>query len=537
MAINSVDYSQKLSNIKEQYDNSLDEVRDSYRKKIQEQKEHSKNIREKRLNRHLRQKKEMENEFSRIKNKQEKFVSDKIRDIKNRYKKSLSRERNDFDRNRAEVQRDYAQRIEEISNGYKNSFDSMEQARKYEKERREVKTERNLASLQKQFDKSIQEIGDRNYQSEMEKNQEARDIRQKMREERNVYNEKLAKKNANWEAKFEELRNYKNDTQEEQVKSIEKKHERRLGKFKNELSQRAQEREDFAKWSADEIKKQIAKNKLQSQKVYEAREHHLRNHITNNIKEKSSKIIEKFQQRYNEIKSQMNRNAVSSDREIRNKMDLSKNFYAKELSDIEKKNMDKMESLRNDYVKEKHDALTKADETFRNDIERLRDKLDKKYFSKESSLKNQIGKIDHEKQRIIQFYENQLDKLKSAASKEFDRITVLAEKRRKMDKKDFIQNMRIRDKDFKRQVDDLLRGFDKKSVVNKLNQEGRTKKLITRYENILKEERNAYEKEMARKDSLFREEYKRLVNKLAMERESLIAQYEAKLEQTRHING
>ena len=523
--------------MRDRYDKSLDEMRDSYRKKIREQKDYNKEIREKRLNSHRDQKREMEDEFTRIKDRQERFVSDKIRDVKNRYKKDLNEEREDFDRNRAKIQRDYNERLEGISNSYKNSFDSIERGRKYERERRDGKIERNLASMQKQFDDTVKDIEDRNYEKEMERNEEARSVRKKIREERNTYNEKLAKKNADWEAKLEGLRGHKSGSHEQDIKKLNRKHARALNRYKNELTERDRERTDFAKWSADELKKQVAKNKINNQKVMEERERQFRDYIKNNVKARSNRLVDKFQKRYQKMKSQMSRNEVAADRDMRNKMDLTKSFYAKDLSNVEAMNIDKIEDVKNSYIQDKNDALAKADEDFRSNVEDLREKLDKRYLSKESSLQKQIDENDHEKQRIVQFYENQLDKLRSAASKEFDQISRLAEERRETEKKEFINNLREKDRTFKQQIDLITKDYDRKDAMSKVAQDERTKKLIGRYEDMLSNERRAYEKEMARKANLFQEEYQRLVSKLEMERESLIAQYEAKIEKMRHFNG
>ena len=537
MAIGSVDYSQKLADVRERYDNSLDDMRDSHRKDIREREEHARKIRKKRSDNHLRQKNEMEEEFAKTRDRQEKLISNKIKEIKNRYKNNWEEEKTDFDRNRTKTQRDYAERLASISDSYRNSFESLELAQEHEKEARDAKLKRNLASLQNKFDESVDDIEERNYRSEMKRNEEAVDVRKKIREERNLYNEKLAKNNADWETELAEFAGRRNDNQKQYVEKLNNKHERRIERFKNELDKNAVEREDFAKWSADELKKQVAKNKLYNQKIIEERERHYRDYIKNNVKARNSKLVDKFQRRHDEMEFQMNRKSVEADREIRNKVDWAKTRYAKELSDVESKGVEKMEDIRSGYIRDKNDALARTEEKFRGQVDNLRDKLGKKHALKENSLQQKIDKKNYEKEQVVRFYENQLDQLKSVAAKEFDHITKLANLQRSADKKDFARIMQNRNLDFKRQIDNLIRGFDKQVAAGKLAQEERNEKLADKYENMLGKERKSYEKEMARNARSFREEYERLVNRLALERESLIAQYEAKIENMQYANG
>ena len=61
--------------------------------------------------------------------------------------------------------------------------------------------------------------------------------------------------------------------------------------------------------------------------------------------------------------------------------------------------------------------------------------------------------------------------------------------------------------------------------------------MAERYESILDNERNAYQNELMRKNALFRQEYERLTSQLELQRESLIAQYEAKIEKMERAIG
>ena len=247
--------------------------------------------------------------------------------------------------------------------------------------------------------------------------------------------------------------------------------------------------------------------------------------------------MEKFQQRYRQIKSQLNKNAVKADRDIREKVYREKNRYAEELSGLERKNIEKIESVKKDYVQEKNDALARADREFRNAIEGLRNKLDKKYYLREDSLQRQIADNDYENTRIVQFYEKQMGELRGVAAKEFDRITELAEGRREMDRKEFIRNIRDRDREFKNKISNLKKTFDNKIAMSKLSEENRTRKLVDMYENMLANEKKAYQKEILKKNELFRKEYERLADQLELKRESLVAQYEAKIEKMQRANS
>ena len=173
-------------------------------------------------------------------------------------------------------------------------------------------------------------------------------------------------------------------------------------------------------------------------------------------------MVDKFQKLTTKIKSKLNKHAIETDRDIREKVVREKSRYAKELADIENKNIKKMESTKAAYIKEKDDALARADEEFRNSIEGLREKLNKKYFLKESSWKNQINENNYENGRTIEFYEKQLSELKDVAAKEFKRITKLAEGRRVMERKEFIRNIRERNREFQNKVDNLKKNFDRK---------------------------------------------------------------------------
>ena len=68
--------------------------------KIFEKKGNTANEFKKRLDNHRRQQREMEDELNKAKDRQENFAYDKIKEIKNRYRKNLEQEKKDFDRNR-----------------------------------------------------------------------------------------------------------------------------------------------------------------------------------------------------------------------------------------------------------------------------------------------------------------------------------------------------------------------------------------------------------------------------------------------------
>ena len=82
--------------------------------------------------------------------------------------------------------------------------------------------------MQRQYNESLRDIEDKNYQNEMKRNEGVQEIRDKMKEDRRLYEEKLSRRNADWEAKIEKWDNRKKESRDRYVKQLEARNEKRL---------------------------------------------------------------------------------------------------------------------------------------------------------------------------------------------------------------------------------------------------------------------------------------------------------------------
>ena len=331
------------------------------------------------------------------------------------------------------------------------------------------------------------------------------------------------------------------ERQSDKIKGIKDRYESQLEQERRDLNRiRSEAKKNYAKQiedvsdsyekSLEELKSKVAKSRLENKKISAEKDQEVRDYIKNDIKERSDSLVRTYQRRYDDIKSQMNDNAIRADKENREKVGAVKEHYAKELTDVERKNVEKFEDVKKEYVREKDDAIERMRENFADNVEILRERIDKKRFLTESSLQNKIDESEHEKNRMMMFYEEQLEKLRKTSIKDFEGVSKLMDERRDMEQKSFARKMAERERLFKREVGELVRGFNKKIVMEKIASKRRMGEMANKYENKILEQRQSFQKELSQKIDILKQEYERMIEKLTFERMSLIAQYEAKIE-------
>lgn len=396
MSIDATSFNRKLSQVRSQYRNAADELKNSYDKNTKDlEKLHAKRS-ENQLEAFKNQKGKIEQDHEKNKDYFVKKSKADIGEIKKNFQERLGEERSSFHDTLVKSKTDFGNRIDDLSRSFRTAAEDREKVHKALSDSSKNKYKSNLDKAVKDFDskvKSIETRADGNIESAKNKwDQEKRDLNISHRKENQkvVQDSNLSKyETRNKLQKEMELLREGHDSStrslqnnhESSMRNLRNNHERNreiMGKEFQNASQRLEER------NREEIDRLSKENKLEMRKrskefnqdrlSLERKTHQLINAGSpERAKNRIQRIEESFENRF---------------KNVRNKMD-QQNFA---------------------HALEKEKMLN----SFNNEHERQQINLDKELENRESKIRELetrvIGKLKDDHQKTVENYQKKIKK-------------------------------------------------------------------------------------------------------------------------------
>lgn len=285
----------------------------------------------------------------------------------------------------------------------------------------------------------------------------------------------------------------------------------------------------------DEVKKnEIIKSKELAMKDADMRE--LRQIEIGGMKDRVDKFREHTSRKIANLERQNEEQSVESRQTLKNALDEKKVEYQRQMNIINDKNMENVENLKESYAKEQTKYFQKVKRDTHNEIEDLKDDMNARFARKEDSLNKQVAFEQDNLKRQEEAYESRLTNMKKKSAKEIEEIKVLAHENRLEDRRSMDRELKMKQREFEKTLQSYKAEFDRKISKTKNHNDIQVAKLTERYESQIDRERQEAGKTLKLQTDMLKEEYRRLVEKSKMEKDSIRNQYELKMEKLRQDN-
>lgn len=527
------DYNQKLSSISKSFETAnteKDKLHAMYKDNMLERYEDGLRDREKSFNDKL--------------NKQQETANTKInsfRDQQNREKKEMltdhTNEKKQLVQN-ANIARNRANSLHQIEmerlreNAKQNETT---QRNNFENANATLRATKNLENenQRRTFENLTQRIQDRNTAELTKLN------RQNKTEKRDLENS-FSKNRIELERRTNALLNEGAATKVEDGKrSLTQQHENQLANLKKNMEENNYNNnllnERLNRSHVDELKKmEISHNAHIEKKDMQLRE--LRQEEIGGLKEQFEDYQELMAGRNKNLEREKEETEVASRQRLTNTLARQRAEFGRQINQINDANQEAMSAARSEMAEEQTRFIQETKRNVHEELADLKDDMNTVFSRKEASLNQQLEMSEKEQVALEEKYQKKIDILKQKSAKELETLKLFENQRRIEDRRAAQRQLELQQREFEKNLNELRRDYDRRLDRTKSNNDIQIAKLTQRYESQIDRERKEHSASMASQVSMMNGNYKRLVDKTNMERDSIINQYEMKIEKLREAN-
>tara|TARA_Y100000768_G_scaffold388782_1_gene387153 strand:- start:8545 stop:9507 length:963 start_codon:yes stop_codon:yes gene_type:complete len=286
---------------------------------------------------------------------------------------------------------------------------------------------------------------------------------------------------------------------------------------------------------ADELKKVQIEHKMEiDDKNNEMRS--LRENELVDLKNKVETYQETMNKRYTSLEMEKEKSTLASRQKLKNSLDRQRTEFGRTLNQINASNEMAMSDLREEMTKEQSRFIEDTREKVHDKMADMKVNYEDKVRKTESSLSQKLEQKTKENETLTAKYEQKLDVLRTKSAKELEALKKLEHDKREEDKKANERALASQRREFQKNIMSMKREYDQKLDRAKANSDLHVTKLTERYENQIATERAEHNKELQRQNSMLKTEYNRLAEQNKLEKDSIINQYEIKLNKLREAN-
>ncbi len=291
----------------------------------------------------------------------------------------------------------------------------------------------------------------------------------------------------------------------------------------------------MAEGQSDEIKKiEVRHNSEIEDKNNEIRD--LRQNEIAKLKEEVENYQETMGKRYTSLEMEKEKSDITSRQKLKNTLDRQRTEFGRTINQIDNSNKMAISDLRDEMSQEQSKLIESTKEEIHNKLSDMKTDYETIIQKKESSQDQKIAQQMKENELLTQKYEQKIDTLKAKSAKELASLKKLEQDRRVEDQKANERTLATQRREFQKTMMSVKRDYDRRLDRSKANADVHVAKLTQRYENLIHTERSEHSKELQRKDMLMKSEFNRLADQSKIEKNSIINQYESKLNKLREAN-
>ena len=515
---------------------------------------------------------EISTSFDTASKEKEKLNNARKEMMEERFEDGLTTREKDFNEKLAKMQRKATDSVKEFRD--QQTDEKRDLVGRYENEKKQLVQDANIArnkasgvhqaELQRLRDthKQLQESQKNSFESSVEnlsnnKEKEVTRIRGNFEELTNNIQERNAAvlKNQNKEHK-EDKRNLENDfatdrnqlerktskmindTKEEHkvngTDELKKRFDTRIDDLNHEIDNIVERHVASSEKRAEKTRKNIEDAELRHAHQIEKKEKEFRDYKQGEMteaKDRFESTNDKYKKKVLKLETTLQDKSVEHDQEMREKISDQRREYAKQLNRMSQKNLDTVNDLNKDFAQEKTKLLQSERKRAHDDKKDLLKTMKESFAKKEKSLTTIIEDKTKKNQDIINSYENQLSMFQKKSADEINSITVLEHQKREALREALKNQVETLSLNHQKEIEKIRATNDRKIAEIKSNADLKTFKLTQRYENMLNNERKNALKNLKIKLGEANVKMERLAQAHKLDRETLIQQYESKIDQ------
>ena len=593
MAVTGVnDYTKRLAENRARYNDSAQELRESYQKRFKDKEAQHLKVRENQRQTYLKEKEGLERTHRQNLDNYSNKLKQTLEQQKNRCRQDLVDKGKVNEEERKKLVEGYSDKLEELTK-------SLEESRRQDKMAMERQRER-LRNVERATKKAVnerynREKGDLLRATQTDKNKLKQKHRQEFEKMRESHSNELSdQKNIAEDVRQELLKTKRTDLRRQQnnfentIQDFAERGEERLANLaemkeaeKDQLKELLRDRsDDLAKkmktlnnekdsrlW-ADLQKEILWENRVKGllgemrdqnrrhqvttermaadqtaalrelEKDYRQATDQLKLDMSKTQQRKIASLSKKFdsrdrdrirQQRY--LKSEFEGQHISEKRKHKNNTKRLKGDYERKFNSMQDFHLQNMEDYKRELSEERSEVIEKSKVRSAEEQLQLREKLKTNYAERENAL---YKKIEEEKLgHMVELdkYAEKLERFKDKAIEEIEQSRMIEHIRRKEDKKKNDYDRKLASATSRQEKINLHNEMEKRLMKSKIDADTNVAKLVKKYENLLRRERIEFQKELARRDGMSQFEKMRLQKSAEDMQNKLIHQYETKIEE------
>ena len=319
----------------------------------------------------------------------------------------------------------------------------------------------------------------------------------------------------------------------------------------DELKQTKENYENRLKLVRDELEKNNANNIEKEQKIeanyrYQARANQdensenlnkledestqkLNQSISKN-REKNNILIDKYKLESTQLKKDAEDRLATTSNESSLKLKDQRVEFGRVVNSLNEKNIETINTIKDEYSKDRSIYIEKSKKDFNEEKVAMKNEFNRQNSLKESIYEQRLGEMEKKTSKIIDNYENKLSQIARKAEMEIDAI------KSQIDERQFKEDQSTKvalDTIQKKNDSELIQLRDKYEHMiakDRVMGEQKANRIIQKYEDQLIRERQEATKELNMRTAEAQSQLERLYKSSEMEKETLINQYEQRIE-------
>lgn len=252
---------------------------------------------------------------------------------------------------------------------------------------------------------------------------------------------------------------------------------------------------------------------------------------------------EKSEQAIESYKRELYKNRVENEEQtIKTRTDFKKNiakeraYYGNVINKMNDKNREAIENLQFQHAKETSAFIEKTKKDHARDLSDVREEGKIQLSLKEQSLMERNQQLKDINDRLIEQYEEKLDKLAKKANGEISRLQQLNEDQRMQSQLDAKFALESRDREAVKEKMEMKNVYERRINDAKSQAEMQVSKLVERYEDMIGRERDEMKRKMDIKLKEAQSNYDKLYQLTELEKSTMQNQFDQRIDELRQAN-
>ncbi len=262
----------------------------------------------------------------------------------------------------------------------------------------------------------------------------------------------------------------------------------------------------------------------------------LRSEVIGGMKERFEKSQEASAKKYKKSELAREGEQVTAKKKLTQSLSRQRVEFGRTINKINVANEEAMNEVQSEVAKEQTKFYEKTKRDVHNSMEDLKLDMSTAHARKEHSLTQQILSKEQENSRIIDRYENKISRLKAKSAKEMEELKIIENERSAANRRAQQLDIAKKQREFEKTLGALRSDYEERLDSSKIHADLHVRKLTERYEGQLTRQKIDSSKELKRNMALMKANYNKLVDKSQLEKETMVNQYESKMNKLREAN-